>query len=53
MILSISVGGILRLINTVGAAHSFATGSVILGSFLAVVVFGSILLENFEFREEE
>ena len=48
MILSISVGGILRAINTVGAAHSFATGSIIMGTVLAVVVVGSIILEDMD-----
>ena len=40
------MGGILRLINTVGAAHSFATGSYIFGTVLGVVVVGSIILEE-------
>ena len=48
MILSVTVGGILRLINTVGAAHSFATGSIVMGSILAVVVVGSIYLEEMD-----
>jgi hypothetical protein len=48
LILSISIGGVLRLINTVGAAHSFATGSIIMGTVLAVVVVGSIILEDMD-----
>ena len=48
MILSISIGGILRAINTIGAAHSFATGSIVMGSILAVVVVGSIYLEEMD-----
>jgi hypothetical protein len=48
MILSITVGGILRLINTIGAAHSFATGSYIFGTVLAVAVVGSIYLEDMD-----
>ena len=48
MILSISIGGVLRLINTIGAAHSFATGSIVMGSILAVVVVGSIYLEEMD-----
>ena len=48
MILSITVGGILRPINTVGAAHSFATGSYIMGTVLGVVVVGSIILEDMD-----
>lgn len=48
MILSITVGGILRLINTIGAAHSFATGSYIMGTVLGVVVVGSIILEDMD-----
>ena len=53
MILSITVGGILRLINTVGAAHSFATGSYIMGTVLSGIVVGSIILEDMEFRDPD
>ena len=53
MILSITVGGILRLINTVGAAHSFATGSYIFGTVLAGLVVGSIILEEMDLDKPE
>jgi len=52
LIFNITVGGILRFINTIGAAHSFATGSILLGSILSVVVVGSIYLEERDFGEE-
>jgi uncharacterized membrane protein len=51
MTLSITVGGILRAINTVGAAHSFATGSFIMGTVLAGLVVGSIIIEEVEFEK--
>lgn len=49
----ITVGGILRFINTIGAAHSFAVGSMLLGSILAVIVIGSVYLENMDFGKED
>jgi hypothetical protein len=53
VILSITVGGILRAINTVGAAHSFATGSLIMGTVLAGLVVGSIILEEMDLDKPE
>lgn len=53
MTLKMSLGSILRFVNTIGAAYGFAMGSYILGSILAGLVVGSVILENFEFREEE
>ena len=53
MILSLTVGGILRAINTVGAAHSFATGSYIFGTVLAGLVVGSIIIEDMEFKDPD
>jgi hypothetical protein len=53
MILSFTVGGILRVINTVGAAHSFATGSYIFGTVLGGIVVGSIILEEVDLDRPE
>lgn len=50
MIFNVTVGGILRFINTIGAAHSFAVGSYLLGSILAGLVIGSVWLEEVEFE---
>ena len=51
MILSLTIGGVLRTINTVGAAHSFATGSYIMGTVLSGIVVGSIILEDMDFEK--
>ena len=48
MTLAFSVGGILRFVNTVGASWAFATGSYLMGTILAGLVVGSILLEEWE-----
>lgn len=53
MILSITVGSILRFINTIGSAHSFAIGNYLLGGILAGIVIGSAYLENKESGVEE
>ena len=53
MILSLTIGGILRLINTVGAAHSFATGSYIFVTVLGGIVVGSIILEEVDLDRPE
>jgi len=53
VILSITVGGILRLINTVGAAHSFATGSYIMVTVLSGLVVGSIIIEEVDLDRPE
>lgn len=53
MTLKISVGSVLRFVNTIGAAHSFAVGSMFLGSILAGLVIGSAYLEGVEFEEED
>lgn len=53
MILSLTIGGILRAINTVGAAHSFATGSYIMGTVLSGIVVGSIVLEDIDLDRPE
>jgi uncharacterized membrane protein len=51
MTLAFTVGGIIRAINTVGAAHSFATGSFIMGTVLTGLVVGSIIIEEVEFEK--
>lgn len=53
MTFNLTLGSILRFVNTIGAAYGFAMGSYILGSILTGLVIGSVILENFEFREEE
>jgi hypothetical protein len=53
LILSITVGGILRAINTVGAAHSFATGSYIMGTVLGLVVLVTIYLDEMDLDKPE
>ena len=48
MTLAFTMGGILRLVNTVGASWAFAVGDYVLGVILAGLVVGSILLEEWE-----
>ena len=48
MTLAFSVGGILRFVNTVAASWAFATGSYLMGTVLAGLVVGSVLLEEWE-----
>jgi len=51
MTFKITLGSILRLVNTIGAAYGFAVGSYFLGGILTGLVIGSIVLESLEFTE--
>ena len=48
MVLKMTLGSILRFVNTIGAAYGFAVGSYLLGSILAGLVIGSVILEEWE-----
>ena len=52
MTLKLTLGSIIRFVNTIGAAYGFAVGSYILGSILACLVIGSVILEDFEFESD-
>jgi len=48
----ITLGSVLRLINTFGAAKAFAEGSYITGCIFVVVILVTIWLESLEALEK-